>query len=479
MLVQLLVALLITALIGYATWRKVKSAAAVHDGSGKDVFLAGGGLTWLYVAGSITLTNLSTEQLVGMNGNQMLLLAWWELAGFIGLLILAFVFVPIYYKHQCTTVTELLGRRYQGGSVRIVVGAIFFMGAVCIYIPAALYSGSLFLKSMLGFEGSLLVFAIPMAVIAALYTILGGLRAVAVMDTFSGIGVLAVALLVVVLALNAIGWDFSGIPPERLTMVGSTSSPIPFHTLFTGMLFIQIFYWSTNQIITQKAMTAPTVREAQKGVLAAAVVRIMIVPLIVVVPGVVAYKLFGDLGDATYGRIVAHVLPAWLSGAFAAMMAAAVIAHTAAILNGAVALYAIDFHDRYVAPVKNHWRLSAVVSTVIMAIGIAIVPVFANADSIINLLQQLNGLASMPILSAFIVGLLFKGVRGAAASLAIGFGVVFYGLLLTYPPTFLPSWFHYIDAMVVTLVACIAVALIANKLMGSETKRAEAWDQKP
>ncbi|HEX4848811.1 MAG TPA: SLC5 family protein, partial [Novosphingobium sp.] len=108
MLVQVLVALSITALIGYFTWRKVKSQPASHDGSGKDVFLAGGGLSWLYVAGSITLTNLSTEQLVGMNGNQMLLLAWWELAGFVGLLILAFVFVPIYYKHQCTTVTELL-----------------------------------------------------------------------------------------------------------------------------------------------------------------------------------------------------------------------------------------------------------------------------------------------------------------------------------------------------------------------------------
>ncbi|MGL1311281.1 sodium:solute symporter family transporter, partial [Vibrio parahaemolyticus] len=89
-----------------------------HDGSGKDVFLAGGGLSWLYIAGSITLTNLSTEQLVGMNGNQMLLLAWWELAGFFGLMILAFVFVPIYYRQQCTTVTELLDRRYQGGSVR-------------------------------------------------------------------------------------------------------------------------------------------------------------------------------------------------------------------------------------------------------------------------------------------------------------------------------------------------------------------------
>ena len=110
----------------------------------------------------------------------------------------------------------------------------------------------------------------PMAVIAALYTITGGLKAVAVMDTISGIGVLAVAFLVVILALNAIGWDLSGIPGERVSMVGAADSPIPFHTLFTGMVFIQIFYWSTNQNITQKAMAAPTVREAQKGVFAAA-----------------------------------------------------------------------------------------------------------------------------------------------------------------------------------------------------------------
>jgi voltage-gated potassium channel Kch len=108
LIVQLCVALLISALIGYATWAKVKAAHAAHDGSGRDVFLAGGGLSWLYVAGSITLTNLSTEQLVGNNGNQMLLLAWWELAGFVGLLILAGVFVPVYYRNGCTTVTELL-----------------------------------------------------------------------------------------------------------------------------------------------------------------------------------------------------------------------------------------------------------------------------------------------------------------------------------------------------------------------------------
>ncbi|MGJ3648014.1 sodium:solute symporter family transporter [Sphingomonas sp. GlSt437] len=466
MIVQIAVALLITGLIGLATWRKVASAHAKHDGSGKDVFLAGGGLSWLYIAGSITLTNLSTEQLVGMNGNQMLLLAWWELAGFFGLMILAFVFVPIYYRQQCTTVTELLDRRYQGGSVRTLVAAIFFIGSVLIYIPAALYSGSLFLKTMLGFSGSLLVFAVPMAAIAALYTILGGLRAVAVMDTYAGIGVLAIALLVVFLALNAAGWTLNGVPAERVTLIGANDSPIPFHTLFTGMVFIQIFYWSTNQNITQKAMTAPTVREAQRGVLAAAVVRLLIIPVIVVVPGVVAWKLFGNLGDASYGRIVAQVLPPWLSGTFAALMAAAVIAHTAAIMNGAVALYSIDFHERFIAPIADHWRVSWRATLVITVLGVVLVPIFENATSIINLLQKLNGLTSMPILSAFAVGLLFKGVRAAAASLAIVFGVALYAWLSFDPPAFLPAWFHYIDAMVVTLFSCIAVALLANRAMG-------------
>ena len=470
MIVQLCVALLIRALIGYATWAKVASAHAAHDGSGRDVFLAGGGLSWLYVAGSITLTNLSTEQLVGNNGNQMLLLAWWEMAGFVGLLILAGVFVPIYYRNGCTTVTELLDRRYQGGSVRTMVAAIFLVGSVLIYVPAALYSGSLFLATMLGFKGSLLVFAAPMAAVAALYTILGGLRAVAVMDTFAGIGVLAIALLVVVLGMNAVGWDLSGVPAERLTLIGSNSSPIPFHTLFTGMVFIQIFYWSTNQNITQKAMTAPTVREAQRGVLAAAVVRIAIIPLIVVVPGVVAWKLFGPLGDAAYGRVVAHVLPPWLSGTFAALMAAAVIAHTAAILNGAVALYSLDFHDRFIAPITDHWRIALRATVAIAVIGVALVPLFANAKSIINLLQKLNGLTSMPILSAFIVGLLFKGVRAGAASLAIAFGVAFYGWLTFAPPAFLPGWFHYIDAMLVTLVACVVVAVAANQLLAKDPR---------
>jgi solute:Na+ symporter, SSS family len=465
---QIIIFFAITLLIGVSTWLKVKSGRGEHDGSGKDVFLAGGGLSWLFVAGSITLTNLSTEQLVGMNGNQMLLLAWWEISGFFGLMILALVFVPIYYRNNCTTVTELLERRYGGRSIRTLISGMFLFGNILIYLPAALYSGSLFLNSMFGTEFPLIVFAAPLAIIAAAYTILGGLKAVAVMDTYSGIGVLTIALAIVALALAAVDFDIvSGVPAERLSMIGAIDSPIPIHTLFTGMVFIQIFYWSTNQNITQKAMTAPTVREAQKGVFAAAAVRILIIPVIVVVPGVVAYKLFGDVGDQAYGRLVGAVLPHWLSGAFAAMMAAAVIAHTSAILNSSVALYSMDFHDQFVAPVRDHWRLAAVVSVIFTVTSISLVPLFQNAESIINLLQQLNGLFSMPILSAFVSGLLFRNVDARAAIGGVIWGVAFYGVFtfVIQPQALLPVWFHYIDVMVVTLFSSVIAALLINRFV--------------
>jgi SSS family solute:Na+ symporter len=461
-LLQLSVFVGLTALVGLATWWKVRSAG--HDGSRQDVYLAGKGLTWFFVAGSITLTNLSTDQLVGMNGNQMLLLAWWEIAGFVGLMTLAFVFVPLYYRYNCTTVTELLERRYEGNSIRTLISAIFLVGNVLIYLPAALYSGGLFLQSLFGTHVPLIVFSIGLALVSAGYTIFGGLRAVAVMDTFAGIGILLLALLIVFLALAAVDFDIvTGVPPERLSMVGSAESPIPFHTLFTGMAFIQIFYWSTNQNITQKAMAAPSVAEARRGVLAAALVRILVIPPIVVIPGVVAYRLFGDIGDAAYGRLVAEVLPGWLSGAFAAMVAAAVITTFSAVLNSTVALYSVDFHERFIGPVRNHWRLGAVMSTLATTCAIALVPLFQNAESIINLLQQLNGLSSMPILSAFIVGLLFRGVAARAAIAGVVAGIALYGAYTFVDGFAALIGLHYIDFMVITLASSILAALGFNR----------------
>jgi SSS family solute:Na+ symporter len=478
-IVQIAVFAGLMALLAYMTWRKVAQARAASQSSAdKEIFLAGGGLSWFFVAGAITLTNLSTDQLVGMNGAQMFLLAWWELAGFIGLLLLAFVFVPIYYRNNCTTVTELLEKRYNGGSIRTVISGLFLAGNILIYLPAVIYSGSLFTKSVFGTDLPLIAIASVFAIVGAAYAILGGLRAVAVLDTYSGIGILGLALVVVYLALQAIGFDFSGIPAERMSMVGDNDSQIPFHTLFTGMIFIQIFYWSTNQNITQKALAAPNVKEAQKGIVAAAIVRVLIVPPIVVVPGVVAYKLFGGVGDEAYGLLVDQVLPGWTSGLFAAMIAAAVLTTYSAVMNATITLWSVDFHRKFINPQVDVINLNRKVGIGAMLVSIALVPLYANAESIIDLLQQLNGLLSMPILSAFAAALLFKNMDARAAVAGLIYGVAIYAFHTfflytdqemwggtTYYRYLGLDWLHYIDVMVFVLFSSIAVALATNRFV--------------
>lgn len=457
--IQTAVFVSITLLIGFVTYLHCRDARGGDKKSGHDYFLANGGLSWYFVAGSITLTNLSTDQLVGMNGNQMLLLAWWEFAAVAGLFILAFVFLPIYYRNNCTTTTELLQKKYGDKHIRALISVLFLLGNLFIFLPAILYGGSLFLLSMTDVEFPLIAVATAFAVVGAAYAILGGLRAVAVSDTYSGVLILTLALLVVYLALKEIDFDFSGIPVERLTLIGDSASPIPWHTLLTGMIFIQTFYWSTNQTITQRAMAAPTIKEAQKGVLAAAGIRLLIVPVIVTLPGIVAFKLYGDINDAAYGRIVGDVLPVWLSGAFAAGIAAAVLTTFNSILNASAALYVCDIHSAYIGKVKSVPRLSGVVSTVMTFLAILLVPIFASQESIINFVQQLYGLLSMPILSAFIVGLAFKNVDARAAIIGVVSGVAVYAVL-----SFVWTPFHYIHAMFVTLIMSIGVALAANRI---------------
>jgi|TARA_B110000908_G_scaffold166139_1_gene216745 SSS family solute:Na+ symporter len=460
--IQIAIFLLITVSIAFLTYLKCRDAAKSNDhstaGDNKEVFLAGGSLSWVFVAGSITLTNLSTDQLVGMNGNQMALLAWWEFAAVVGLIFLAKVFLPLYYRYNCTTTTELLEKRYNNHHIRALIGVLFLLGNIFIFIPAMLYGGSLFMKTLFGLDASIIVIATIFGLTGAAYAVFGGLRAVAISDAYSGILLLGMGILVVILALMAIDFDFSGIPTERLTMIGGNDTPIPWHTLLTGMLFIQIFYWSTNQTITQRAMASPNVEEGQKGVMAAAAIRLLIVPPIIVLPGIVSYKLYGDIGDAAYGRIVADVLPVWLSGAFAAAIAAAVLTSVNSILNSSTALYVCDIHEKYVGTSPNVPKLNKIITVVFVVIGLLLVPVYATADSIINLVQELYGLLSMPILSAFIVGLLFNDVDARAAIIAVIFGVALYAFF-----SFVWMPIHYIHLMFVTLWSCVSVALLVSR----------------
>lgn len=458
-MIQISVFFGLTALIALVTYLKCRGQVRSKD-SNKEFFLASGGLSWVMIAGSITLTNLSTDQLIGMNGNQMAVVVWWELAAVVGLIILAKIFLPVYYKSQCTTTTELLEKRYQNKDIRAVIAGLFLFGNIVIFLPAVLYGGSLFMKSMFNPDLEILTMSAILAAVGAAYAIFGGLRAVAVSDTYSGILLLGMGVLIVYLSLDAINFDFSGIPAERLTLIGDNDSPLPWHTLLTGMIFIQTFYWSTNQTITQRAMAAPTLKEAQKGVLAAGAIRLLIVPPMIVIPGIVSYKLYGDIGDLAYGQIAGDLLPVWLSGAFAAAIVAAVLTTFNSILNASAALYVCDIHERYINPKPNVQRLVVIFSFILVAIALTLVPFFAKAENIINLVQELYGMLSMPIFSTFVVGLLFRNVDAKAAMVAALFGAILYSFFV-----FVWMPLHYIHMMCITLFVCVGLALAINRFI--------------
>ncbi len=469
-LTQLGVFLGLNALVAVLTWLHCrKSTRSASDT--REYFLASGGLSWVFIAGSITLTNINTDTLVGMNGPQLLLMALWELSGAVGLLLLAKIFVPLYYKYNCTTVTELLERRYDDKLIRATVATIFLLGDVLIFLPIMLYTSSLVIKTMFGLDTPILALSCGIAAVGAAYAIFGGLRAVAISDTYAGVIVLGMAALVTVLSLHAVHWDFSGIPAERLTLIGGPDSRIPWTTLLTGMIFSQLYYWSTNQTITQRALAAPSIREAKKGVYAAMLVRIVLIPPIVVLPGLCAFKLYGALpNDTAYGTLVGHLLPHWLLGAFAAAMFGAVMTSYNATLNSSAALYVCDIHQKFINPDGHIRRLSVWLQVASALCSIALVPLYTGADSIIQLIQQLIGLFSMPILSAFIIGLLFRNVDARAVIATILFGSAFYALLSFGWPALhardasIPAPWHFLHSMALTVWACIGFALTLNRL---------------
>lgn len=456
--IQLTVFLSLTALVAVLTWwrsrRSVRSADVAND-----YFLAGGGLTWPFIAGSLLLTNLSAEQIVGMNGAQIMLVAWWEFGAAIGLLVLAHVLIPLYYKHGCTTTTELLERRLGDPGLRRIVSVLFMLGYMFILLPVVLYTGSVFMKSMFAIDLPIVMIAALFAAGGLMYAAFGGLRAIAISDTFNGLGLLVLGTLVTLFALAAVNWDLSGIPAERWTLIGDNESDIPWHTLLTGMVFIHIFYWGTNMVIAQRALAAGSIREAQKGIYAAAAFK-LVIPLIVVFPGIIAFKLYGDVGDVAYGTLVADVLPPWLSGAFAAVITGAVLSSFNSCLNAAGALYTCDIHLPKINPAANPRKIGQRVAVVFTLVSLAMVPLYQHSQSIIATLQQLNGLYSMPVLAAFIVAVLFTRIDPRAVRIGLLFGAALYAVF-----TFAWSPLHYIHLMFITLVATVLVTWGLSRML--------------
>ncbi len=483
---------LLVGIISYFATRKT------DENSSDGYFLGGRSLTAVVIAGSLLLTNLSTEQIVGLNGQAftegILVMAWETLAA-IAMVVTAVFLLPRYLKGGITTVPQFLERRYDT-TTKAITSGLFLTGYVVVFLPIVLYSGSLAISTMFDIpdlfgvskSASIWICVVGIGVIGSIYAIFGGLKAVAVSDTINAVGLLIGGVMIPVFGLLEIG-DGSIVEginiltitnPEKFNAVGGESSSIPFATIFTGMMLVQLFYWGTNQAIIQRALGAKNLKEGQKGLLLGSFIKIL-GPLIVVLPGVIAFHMFGnDLSNAdeAYPTLVSKVLPVSLVGFFAAVLFGAILSSFNSALNSSVTLFGIDIYKEYFnkeASEKQVVKAGKLFGVVLAVLAMFIAPFIANApDGLFGYLQQVNGCYSIPILTIIVVGYMTKKVPAIAAKIAIILGAVFYLIYIVLDATIMKDSFpHFLHVMAFLFILNIIIMLIIGKLY----PRDEAYTQ--
>lgn len=475
---------LLVAVISY--WKTRKTDESTSDG----YFLGGRTLTGPVIAGSLLLTNLSTEQIVGLNGaayREGILVMAWETLAAIAMVITAVFLLPRYLKGGITTVPQFLEERYDK-MTKTITSALFLSGYVVVLLPIVLYSGALAINSMFNVpdvlgvskNAALWITVWGIGITGSIYAIFGGLKAVAISDTINAVGLLVGGLMIPFFGLLAVG-DGSishGISvlvdshPEKFDSLGGPDASVPFTTIFTGMMLVNLFYWGTNQAIIQRALGAKDLKEGQKGLLLASFFKIL-GPSIVVLPGIIAFHMFGgelENPDEAYAMLVAKVLPATLVGFFAAVLFGAILSSFNSALNSSATLFCIDIYKPYLkkdSTEKETVLAGKLFGTFLAVLSMCIAPLIANApDGLFGYLQEVNGCYSIPILTIIVVGYLTKFVPAIAAKIAIISGVVLYSISQFILKPYIigdENYPHFLHVMAILFVLNITIMLIIGK----------------
>ncbi len=397
------------------------------------------------------LTNISTEHLIGMNGNSYVngfIIIAWEVTSAIALVIAAVYFIPKYLKMGLTTIPQFLENRFDG-LTRTLVALFLIVSFVVTLLPIVLYTGAISIESLFGVSNmigvdkteGLWITVVIIGVLGSIYAVFGGLKAVAYSDTINGAGLLIGGLLIPILALLEIGdnnildglvkvYEFA---PEKFNVIGAKDSVMPFEVIFTGLIINQLYFWGMNQTIIQRALGAKNLKEAQKGLLITGVFKVLI-PLVIILPGVICYYYFQetyfDNQDMVYPELVKKVLPIWLVGFFAAVIMGAVLSTFNSVLNSAATLFSVGIYKRHIDKNTSDKKLVKIgkgTSAILAVAAIFAAPLVANAsDGLYQLLQQLNGIFFIPIASILLAGFFMKKISAPAAKAALIFGLSFY-----------------------------------------------------
>lgn len=444
-------------ILGVGLW--VSRSKEGETKSTEDYFLASKSLPWWAIGASLIAANISAEQFIGMSGSGFaggLAIATYEWMAALTLIVVGKFFLPIFIEKKIYTIPEFVEQRFSSQLKTIL--AVFWIGLyVFVNLASVLYLGGLALQTILGIN--MLTAVIGLAAFAAAYSLYGGLSAVAWTDIIQVVVLVLGGLVTTYLALDTVsggGGFIEGLTtvykavPERFDMILEKSNPeymnLPgIGVLIGGMWIANLYYWGFNQYIIQRTLAAKSLEESQKGILFAAGLK-MIIPLIVVIPGIAAYvivndpTLLGSLGEAGMANIpssdqadkaypwLMQFLPTGLKGVAVAALAAAIVSSLASMLNSTATIFTMDIYKQLInkeaseSKTVNVGRLSAFVALIIATI---MAPLLGGIDQAFQFIQEYTGIVSPGILSVFVLGLFWKktsnkgAIYGALASIPI------------------------------------------------------------
>lgn len=430
-----------------------KRSRAVDSTDEEGYFLGGRSLSGFAIASTIIMTNLSTEQIVGQNGQSfkvgMEVMAW-EVTAAITLVILALVFLPRYFKYGINTISDFIEVRYDTATKR-VVSLLFMFAYIASFLPVVLYSGALVFNKIfrvdkiLGVSSgvSIVIISLFIGFVGIIYLLLGGMSLGAYSDTIYGFGLIVGGLAIPIIGLIMLGDGsfLSGInyivehSPEKLNSIGAIDSEIvPWPTLFFGMLFNNLFFWCTNQMIVQKALAGKNLKEAQKGALYVGFFKIF-GALFLVFPGILAFNMVGDKvsnPDDAYPTLVVHVLPEWALGIFGAVIFGAILSSFVGSLSSTATLFTLDFYKPIFGKNKSSKQVAKTGRLVTIAIGLfttLLAPMIALfPQGLYAVVQEFNGVYNMPLLVLILAGFFAKRVSSLGAKWTFAVHIILYGL---------------------------------------------------
>ena len=452
-----------------------------HQKDAQDYFLASRSLPWWAIGTSLIAANISAEQIIGMSGSGYVIglgIASYEWMAALTLIIVGKYFVPIFLKNNIYTMPEFLEKRYST-SVRTVM-AIFWLGVyIFVNLTAILWLGATAVHTVTGME--LQHALVALGIFAGAYALYGGLKAVALTDIVQVSLLVLGGLLICYMALNQVSGGagvlvgFHEITrrfPEKFHMILASSNPnykdLPgLSVLLGGMWVMNVSYWGFNQYIIQRALGAKSIREAQKGIVLAAFLKLLM-PVIIVLPGIAAVALAPNLArpDEAYPHLMA-MLPSGILGLVFAALIAAIIASMGSKINSIATIFTMDVYK----PLRPNTpgprlvligRITAVCALVIAMI--AAKPLLGSFDQAFQYIQEFTGFFTPGICVIFLLGMFWSrttalGALVAAVSSAV-LSIVFKMLWPALP---------FMDRVGLVFVLCMAIAIVLSLLQPPST----------